>query len=445
VSALERVTDNERALAEVETLPAAEPAATAPADTPAPLLGWALLGLSGAYLLRALTESGAVSLLAGTAAGVLYAAWWLSLAARRAWEKPLASTIHSATAALIVAPLLWEVTVRFHLLGAWGATAILVAFVMFGLAIAWRKSIAGMAWIVTLTALITLFAIFRETQDARAWAAGVFLIAAAVEFSACRDHWLGLRWATAVNADFIVLALTAIVSRSNATEQSMALLSPWIVFAVQIAFPAIYLASTLDRTIYRKLPITGFEIWQAAAALLISGGGALYLAGATTLSRTAVGIFCLVFSVACYLIAFTLLSHEDQRRRNFHTYSAFALALMLSSCTLLLPAAAAPFVFAALSGVAVCAPAAFGRSMMRIQAVGFLAAAILTAEIIPDVTAQLIHATERTRQLPEPVWLATLAALALYYARNRAAGRVEAFVFATLALWLAASVVAACL
>src|SRR5690349_8385475 len=45
-------------------------------------LGRALLGVAGAYLLRALTESGNLPASAGVGVGILYAIAWLILAAR---------------------------------------------------------------------------------------------------------------------------------------------------------------------------------------------------------------------------------------------------------------------------------------------------------------------------------------------------------------------------
>src|SRR5690349_11534299 len=45
-------------------------------------LGRLLLGIAGAYLLRAITETGVVSPLTGTLAGLLYAAAWLAYSLR---------------------------------------------------------------------------------------------------------------------------------------------------------------------------------------------------------------------------------------------------------------------------------------------------------------------------------------------------------------------------
>src|SRR5688500_9898307 len=89
-----------------------------------PLFDFALIGKSvlivgGAYLLRALTESGLVPQLVGVAMAFLYAMVWMVLAARAAARGRRAPALFAAsTAAMIAAALIWEATVRFHILGA---------------------------------------------------------------------------------------------------------------------------------------------------------------------------------------------------------------------------------------------------------------------------------------------------------------------------------------
>src|SRR5579863_10296271 len=61
------------------------------------LLGRALLGLAGAYLLRALTESGTLPAAAGVAAGILYAILWLVWAARTPADERVEAALHSLT------------------------------------------------------------------------------------------------------------------------------------------------------------------------------------------------------------------------------------------------------------------------------------------------------------------------------------------------------------
>src|ERR1019366_10782481 len=102
--------------------------------------GRALLGLAGAYLLRALTESAVLSSGAGVAAGILYAVLWLVWAARTPAERRLETALHSVTSVLVLSPLLWEATLRFHVVSTWMAADILLSFTLFGLAISWREN-----------------------------------------------------------------------------------------------------------------------------------------------------------------------------------------------------------------------------------------------------------------------------------------------------------------
>jgi len=87
---------------------AAEPAPPAPPlpgilDAPTsllPVLGRALLGLAGAFLLRALTEAGTFSPRMGVAIGLVYAMMWLVWAARTPAARRLETALHGLTAVL---------------------------------------------------------------------------------------------------------------------------------------------------------------------------------------------------------------------------------------------------------------------------------------------------------------------------------------------------------
>ena len=93
-----------------------------------PVLGRALLGLAGAYLLRALTESGTFSPRMGVAIGLVYAMLWLVWAARTPAARRLETALHSLTSVLVLSPLLWEATLRFHAISTWTAGALLLTF-----------------------------------------------------------------------------------------------------------------------------------------------------------------------------------------------------------------------------------------------------------------------------------------------------------------------------
>jgi hypothetical protein len=144
---------------------------------------------------------------------------------------------------------------------------------------------------------------------------------------ACRDHWLGLRWLTALAADLVVVALTEYFLRPAGTSDVLTPIHPGTVLGAQIALLTIYLASNVDRTIFRGLNVTWFEIGQATVAFLIAIGGALRVAGSAPVATLGVGPFCLLGGVACYMVSFAFLDRKHGRDRNFYTYSTFGMLL----------------------------------------------------------------------------------------------------------------------
>ena len=71
--------------------PSGHPLAGMPAILP--LVGRSLLGIAGAYLLRALTEAGVLPARVGVAAGIVYALLWLSWAARSPSKERLKTAV----------------------------------------------------------------------------------------------------------------------------------------------------------------------------------------------------------------------------------------------------------------------------------------------------------------------------------------------------------------
>lgn len=349
--------------------PTAELAPTAPAaSTPAtellPALGRALLALAAAYLLRALVEAGTLPAGLGAAIGIVYAIAWLVWAARTPAERRIEAALHSLTSALILAPLLWEATLRFHTVGAWPAALILLSFTLFGLAISWRKNVLPVATIATLAGLLTAGALLAATHDAVPFVSALLAIAAAVEISACLNHWLSERWIAAAAADLAVLLATWLVTNPRGLPESYAPISHGWLVGAQVALLAIYLASTIVRTLLRHFEFTAFETLQCVAAFAISVGGGLRLSPAMPVVAVACG-------AACYVVAFALLS----RGRNFYTYSTFGLLLAVAGSRILLTGPAAAGGWAALAMVGAWS----GRATLHAHAIVYLALALAAA------------------------------------------------------------------
>ena len=371
-SALERERAPVQAASQVETPPASVPVqAREKRDLAglAPLAGWAFMGIAGAYLLRAITESGGMPGTIGAVAGILYAVAWLWLAAQKA------SRVHGLTSALILAPMLWEMTVKFHLLSIEVASGVLVAFAVVGLAVAWKRSLAFIAWIVTLAGLATAIMLFREVHNATVLTVTLLALAAAVEISACRDHWLGLRWLTAFAANAAVYA----IGSSSA---------PAHVLVFQIALLTIYLGSTVDRTILRGLNISWYEVAQLAVAFAVSVHGAMEGAGPLQ-----VGIFCAASGIACYVISFVFLDKKHGRDRNFYVYSTFGLLLVSVATGAMLSETARTGTWSVLAIALMSAGFSWGRDTLRLHSGVFLLMAVVQSKLIFHAADQIMRAT----------------------------------------------------
>jgi len=74
------------------------------------------------------------------------------------------------------------------------AAAVLLLFAVFGMAISWRKSLLIVSTFATLAALGTAAALLLATHNVLPFTFLFLAVAAAIEASACLEHWLSERW-----------------------------------------------------------------------------------------------------------------------------------------------------------------------------------------------------------------------------------------------------------
>jgi len=319
----------------VRPLVASAHATEVPADLSTGLLaglGRLLLGIAGAYLLRAVTEAALLPQLAGTLIGLLYACAWLVSSVWIASHNRLIVVLQGLTASLIAGPLLWESTVRFHTLSPAGAAAALALFVALGQLVAWRRDLSLIAGVTALAGSATAVALIVATLDPVPFAMALSVVAVLVEYGACRDRALALRWIIALAADFCAFLLMYVATRPQGLPEGYAPVPPIAVIAIPVALVTIYLASTVTRTLIRRLPIAWFEIGQMVAIVALAIAAVLRV----THGAVVTGCVSLVGGAACYLVAFTNLTRRPAIGRNFHAYASFCLLLIAVGGVLLL-------------------------------------------------------------------------------------------------------------
>src|SRR3569833_465651 len=104
-----------------------------------------MLGGAGAYLLRAVAESGVLPKLPVSVFAVGYAFAWLVWSSRV--SSSLARVVYAGTAALILAPMLWENTLTFHVFTPIVTAGVLAAFLTLATVLDLRNTKARGMWL----------------------------------------------------------------------------------------------------------------------------------------------------------------------------------------------------------------------------------------------------------------------------------------------------------
>lgn len=347
--------------------PAAESSSFADAGATFAVFGKAMLGMAGAYLLRAVAESGSLPKLAVVALAIAYAAMWLVWAVRVPTRQWFAGTIYAGTSALILAPMLWELTLRFHFLTPASAAAVLAAFVLGAYTLAWKRDLVSIVWVAALTSAVASIALLIATHDMVPFVCVALMTAVLSEAAADRDRWLSVRPIVALAADIAVWALLYTYSSTETGRTDYAILSRSTLLAPGLMLLLIYGSSAALRTTLLGRKITLFESGQAVIAFLLAAQAILHFGPAA--SPILFGVFCLLLSPACYAAVFVCFQGPDDSR-NYHVYAIWALALFLAGCFLCLP----PVWLASCLGAAAILATLFGtqRSCLTLEFHGLI-------------------------------------------------------------------------
>lgn len=397
-----RITTVERALADIEhRLRAIEhglPAGAVPAATVSHsrgltmpgvdvagtfgLFGRAFVCLAGAYLLRALTESGVFDRSSGAALGFAYAMALTVAAHRVAPRHPAGASFLGGCSVIIIFPLFWEVTIRFTLLTPALSALALTATVTVMLAVAWHRNLQALAWMATAGACGLAGGLLFATRVPVPFAAFLIALGIATLWLGYDREWTGLRWVAALFADMSVLLLIARALAAPPLEP------PARVMVILIVLLVGYLGSIAIRTLVRHRDLLLFEAAQTAALLTVGLTGAVLIASKTGTGALMLGPTLLLLAIGAYAVAF---AHREWHARavNYYFYTTLALVFALSGGAFMFerPTAAALSALVALgmSGVA----RRYGRATFHVHAFVYLLVAAWTTGLAAIVFAAL--------------------------------------------------------
>jgi hypothetical protein len=324
-------------------VPVADELAPAQAGGAFSVVGKAMLGIAGAYVLRAVAESGSFPKLAVVVLALAYAGAWLVWATRVPAGARFASTAYAVTAALILAPMLGELTLRFQVLPASATAGLLSAFVVAAFALAWKRNLAPVVWAALSAAAFTALALLIVSHELVPYIAALLVMALASEAAAARDRWLGLRFVMAPAVDIAVLILIYIHSLPESSRAGYTAVSRATLLLLPSLLFLIYGAGIACRTLLLRRRMTVYEIVQVGIAFVLAAVSWLWFA--PDAGRVQLGVFCWVLAAACYTAAFVWFDrNDDDEQRNYHVYATWSVALVLVGSFLVLsPAQVAVF------------------------------------------------------------------------------------------------------
>lgn len=317
-----------------------------------PVFGKAMLGIAGAYLLRAVAESTSLPKLAVAAIAIVYALLWLVWAARAKAATWMASAVYAGTSALILAPMLWELTLSFKVLAPSATGAILAAFVIAASALAWKRDLAPVLWVANVTAAAAALALAVATHRLLPFITVLLLMVLLCELAAEFNHELSLRPFVAAAADLGIWAIAFIYSGPQTARVEYPMLGVVALIAPACVLFLIYAASVAFRTTVLAQNIAVFETVQAIVAFLLAAFSVLYFA--PQFGALGLGVACLLLSAACYLLVFAAFRGFDAGR-NPQVFAAWGTGLLATGSLLCLP----PL------GVALCLGAAAVAATLR--------------------------------------------------------------------------------
>lgn len=412
------------------------------------LVGRTLIVMGGAYLIRWLTESGAVPAHVGLMLGVAYAFVWLISADRAAAAgRHKSAAFHGASFALIAEPLAWEAAGRFGIIGASGGAAGVALFTGCALAIAWWRRLRPVAWIAVLGAIFSSWALMASIEPVLPAVAVLVAVTIAADWLAMPPRlrnrgapaWRFLPWVPALATDvtLAVIVVEAVFGRPDELPSGPGMV--WLLLALFVGSAgSLVLRALLDLgPVATTATVDGsesvadqergahwrprwFDLAHGPATAVIGYWGAWGLAGALIHAKIAgigvaigLGVASAVAAAACYGAALPLLPQRPGRRPAYLLLTSLGLILAVGAGGMLLDATGRA---AAWSVLAVAGAWLAGRR--RTVTVGlhaFVYALLAAVSSGLLVEAGYALATDPGRGWPtlSPVAVAVLAALAV--------------------------------
>ena len=393
-------------------------------------VGRSCLVLGGAFLVRALTDSGTLPRPLGAALGLAYAVLWILFAERAAARgRTISGGFLGITAVVIAYPLIVETSTRMAIFSPAGAALILGVLTALCVAVAYLRGLAVLAWAALAAAVGSAFVLALVTRAVEPFAAAFLAIGLASAWLAYTPRpWYGLRWPAAIAADLLLLWAAL---RLAPSEPPAAGAAPSSSFFLLLAFalPFLYLGTSAVSTLVRRRAVTAFDVVQSIGSLAVGFGGAALVVRYVKDAHPTLGASALLIAAGCYGVAFVFVEKRQGHGRNFFFYATLALVLTVWGSVLVGAEAFRGYFWCVLALVSAVLATRFARTTLAAHsAVYALAAAWQTGLAAASLDAFVAPAARPWTPWTAAAFAAVAASAAAYvlFAREKSrAGRAR--------------------
>jgi len=355
-------------------------------------LGAALLGIAGAYLLRAISGASLLPRDFVAAIAAVYAAGWLFAAARITSHR-FGAALYATTSIFILAPMLWEMSIDFRAIHAAIVATVLAlyaAIAMYQGRSSMRSAIFSVAF---AGAACTAIAISIGTHQPLPFAVLLLAMVAASEATPIREQVRIVRILVVICADLALWMLIFIYRLPAEERADYPPLAPSIIFSVALILFLLQVTTLVYRSILRLRPIPLLQLVQSVVAFML-------LLGSTTLlfpdSRPiALGLPCLLLGTVCIAAAYGPL-RNDTHGRNFFIFAGFGTALTFAAAFLLAPIPVASVILATAGPVFILLGRRMNSVTVELQGVLYLSIAAVASGFLVNVSQAFIGPSPAT-------------------------------------------------
>ena len=374
-----------------------------------PLLGRAMLGIAGAYVLRAIAEAGVMPKGVAAAIAIAYALAWLVWAVRAPRLSGIVSLVYAGTSVMILVPMLWEETLNFHVFVPSATAGVLAAFVITAATLEWSRESSPVLWIAYGAVAAAAIALSLATHAMLPFVLVLLLVVLLCEGARTLGRIRPMWPLVALAADAAVSAMIFVYNGPQNARAQYPELSLAALLLPALLLCAINATSVAVRVFQQGCRISAFEIVQVTITFGLAVSSVLCFASGAAM---VLGLACLMLSSALYGAGFRSL-RQPAEPRNFRVFSMWSAALLIAGALWALPRSGAGLALA-VAGTAACLVAErMELPIVELQGVVFFCAATLVSDVASYIFGALAGAQPDRSALA--VWIIGGTASAAYF------------------------------